>query len=125
MCERDTFVGALSLQCLNLDLLPCITAVFSNCLDSGVFPSDYKFSLVKPLLKKLFLVPNDSLNYSPALVPNVCVQHVVPIDSPRIVVSQLNEHPNSNNPPALSTESAYRPSYSPETVVLSGSLTTS
>ena len=38
-------------------------AVFNNSLVSGVFPSVYKSALVKPLLKKMSLDPDDLKNY--------------------------------------------------------------
>ena len=52
------FPTPLLLECLD-SFLPCITAVFNNSLVSGVFPSVYKSALVKPLLKKMSLDPDD------------------------------------------------------------------
>ena len=65
-CEFDAFPTPLLLECLD-SLLPCITAVFNNSLVSGVFPSVYKSALVKPLLKKMSLDPDDLKNYRPVL----------------------------------------------------------
>ena len=58
------FPTPLLLECLD-SLLPCITAVFNNSLVSGVFPSVYKSALVKPLLKKMSLDPDDLNNCRP------------------------------------------------------------
>ena len=105
-CELD-----LLLECLD-PLLPCITAVFNNSLVSGVFPSVYKSALVKPLLKKMSLDPDDLKNYRP--VSNLSFLSKV---LETIVLSQLNEHLNHNN--LLSPlQSAYRPNHSTETALL-------
>ena len=110
--KLDAFPTPLLLECLD-SLLPCITAVFNNSLVSGVFPSVYKAALVKPLLKKMSLDPDDLKNYSP--VSNLSFQSKV---SERIVLFQLNEHLNHNN--LLSPlQSAYRPNHSTETALLS------
>ena len=110
-CELDAFLTPLLLECLD-SLLPCITAVFNNSLVSGVFPSVYKSALVKPLLKKMSLDPDDLKNYRP--VSNLSFLSKV---LERIVPSQLNEHLNHNN--LLSPlQSAYRPNHSTETALL-------
>ena len=110
-CELDAFPTPLLLECLD-SLLPCITAVFNNSLVSGVFPSVYKSALVKPLLKKMSLDPDDLKNYRP--VSNLSFLSKV---LERIVLSQLNEHLNHNH--LLSPlQSAYRPNHSTETALL-------
>ena len=110
-CELDAFPTPLLLECLD-SLLPCITAVFNNSLVSGVFPSVYKSALVKPLLKKMSLDPDDLKNYRP--VSNLSFLSKI---LERIVLSQLNEHLNHNN--LLSPlQSAYRPNHSTETALL-------
>ena len=72
----------------------------------------YKSALVKPLLKKMSLDPDDLKNYRP--VSNLSfLSNVLVI----IVLSQLNEHLNHNN--LLSPlQSAYRPNHSTETALL-------
>ena len=110
-CKLDAFPTPLLLECLD-SLLPCITAVFNNSLVSGVFQSVYKSALVKPLLKKMSLDPDDLKNYSPE--SNLSFLSKV---LERIVLSQLNEHLNHNN--LLShLHSAYRPNHSTETALL-------
>ena len=109
-CKLDAFPTPLLLECLD-SLLPCITAVFNNSLVSGVFPS--KSALVKPLLRKMSLDPDDLKNYRP--VSDLSFLSKV---LERIVLSQLNEHLNHNN--LLSPlQSAYRPNHSTETALLS------
>ena len=90
-CELYAFPTPLLLECPD-SLLPCITAVFNNSLVSGVFPSVCKSALVKPLLKKVSLDPDDLKNYRP--VSNLSFLSKV---LERIVLSQLNEHLNHNN----------------------------
>ena len=104
------YLNALTLCYLALTL--CYLAVFNNSLVSGVFPSVYKSALVKPILKKILLDPNDLRNYCP--VSNLSFLSKV---LERIVLSQLNEHLNHNN--FLSPlQSAYRPNHSAETALL-------
>ena len=50
------------LECLDV-VLPSITDILNDSLVSGVFPSFYKSAIVKPLLKKSTLDPNDIKNY--------------------------------------------------------------
>ena len=110
-CELYAFPTPLLLECPD-SLLPCITAVFNNSLLSGVFPSVYKSALVKPLLKKMSLDPDDLKNYRP--VSNLSFLSKV---LERLVLSQLNEHLNHNN--LLNPlQSAYRPNHSTETALL-------
>ena len=69
-------------------------------------------ALVKPLLKKMSLDPDDLKNYRP--VSNLSFLSKV---LERIVLSQLNKYLNHNN--LLSPlQSAYRPNHSTETALL-------
>ena len=63
-CEFDFLPAELFIECLDI-LLPFITEVFNDSLSTGVFPSDFKKSLVIPLLKKPSLDPNVLKNYRP------------------------------------------------------------
>ena len=63
-CEFDFLPSELFIECIDI-LLPFITNVFNESLSSGVFPSDFKNSVVIPLLKKSSLNPNVLKNYSP------------------------------------------------------------
>ena len=54
----------LSVECLE-QLLPAVTAVINQSLQTGVFPSVFKEAIVKPLPKKPSLDPNSLKNYRP------------------------------------------------------------
>ena len=94
-------------------------AYISNVKPSaGILPpidcktSVYKSALVKPLLEKMSLDPDDLKNYRP--VSNLSFLSKV---LERIVLSQINEHLNHNN--LLNPlQSAYRPNHSTETALL-------
>ena len=94
--ELDAFPTPLllNIECLD-SLLPCITAVFNNSLVSGVFPFIYKSTLVKSLLKKMFLDPDDLKNHRP--VSNFSFFFLLSKVLENIFLSQLNEHLNHNN----------------------------
>ena len=63
-CDLDPMPTSLLLDCLDV-LLPSMTDIINDSLVSGVFPSFYKSAIVKPLLKKSTLDPNDMKNYRP------------------------------------------------------------
>ena len=48
-----------------LELLPLITAIINNSITSGVYPFLYRQAIVRPLLKKTGLDPNEYKNYRP------------------------------------------------------------
>ena len=48
-----------------LELLPFITAIINNSITSGVYPCLYRHAIVRPLLKKTGLDPNEYKNYRP------------------------------------------------------------
>ena len=54
----------LLLECLDV-LLPSITQIINDSLQSGVVPSLFKSAIVKPLLKKPTLDQNNLKNYRP------------------------------------------------------------
>ena len=55
---------SLLIDCFDV-VLPSMTDIINDSLVSGVFPSFYKSAIVKPLLKKSTLDPNDMKNYQP------------------------------------------------------------
>ena len=59
-CELDPIRTWLVKECM-LELLPLITAIINNSITSGV----YRKAIVRPLLKKTGLVPNEYKNYRP------------------------------------------------------------
>jgi exonuclease III len=94
------------------ELLPVITKIVNLSLTSGSFPKSMKKALVKPLIKKSSLDPDDYKNYRP--VSNLgFVSKVVE----RVVANQLKYYVNTNN---LDEElqSAYRSMHSTETALL-------
>ena len=62
--DLDPMPTSLLLDCLDV-VLPSMTDIINDSLVSGVFPSFYKSAIVKPLLKKSTLDPNDMKNYRP------------------------------------------------------------
>ena len=58
--ERGKFFA----ECLET-LLPAVTAVINQSLQTCVFPFVFKEAIVKPLLKKPSLDPNSLKNYRP------------------------------------------------------------
>ena len=63
-CELDSLPGNMFMQSVDT-LLPYITHIFNDSLNSGVFPLDFKDSLVTPLIKKPSLDCNILKNYRP------------------------------------------------------------
>ena len=110
-CDRDAFPTHLLLECLDC-LLPYITSVIHDSLASSILPSSFKTALVKPLLKKSSLDPNDLKNYRP--VSNLPFVSKI---TERIVLSQLNDHLISNKL-FSPLQSVCRPHHSTETTLL-------
>ena len=50
-------------------IAPVITRIVNLSLSSGKFPKEFKYAVVKPLLKKLTLDSTDLKNYLP--IPNL------------------------------------------------------
>ena len=110
-CELDSLPTPLLCEFLD-DILPLLTDIVNKSLTSGSFPEIFKTAVVKPLLKKPSLDPNDLKNYRP--VSNLSfISKIIE----KIVLSQLSAHLSSNNlwnP----FQSAYRPGHSTETALL-------
>ena len=60
--DLDPMPTSLLLDCLDV-VLPSMTDIINDSLVSGVFPSFYKFAIVKTLFKNSTLDPNDMKNY--------------------------------------------------------------
>ena len=110
-CELDPIPTPLLVECLDA-LLPTITSVINDSLVSGSFPDIFKSALVKPLLKKPSLDPNDLKNFRP--MSNLSFLSKV---VERIVLNQLLEHLSSHNL-LHPLQSAYRSNHSTETALL-------
>ena len=63
-CELDMLPEKMFLECNDI-LLPFITDIFNQAISNGIFPSDFKDSVVIPLLKKPSLDCNILKNYRP------------------------------------------------------------
>ena len=110
-CELDPLPASLYSDCLPA-LLPFITDIINTSLKSGTVPDSFKSAIVRPLLKKHNLDPNELKNYRP--ISNLCFLSKL---LEKVVLNQLNMHLSTNN--LLNPfQSAYRQSHSTETALL-------
>ena len=93
-------------------LLPHITTIINHSLSSGSFPSSFKSAIVRPLLKKVTLDPENLKNYRP--VSNLPFLSKI---LEKVVLKQLLDHLHSNNL-VYPLQSAYRSGHSTETALL-------
>ena len=112
VCSRlDHLATSLLLEFLD-DLLPTLTNIINSSLLSGTFPSTFRTAVVKPLLKKASLDPNNLKNFRP--VSNLSfVSKIIE----KVVLQQLLAYLTEHNLTCLS-QSAYRPPHSTETALL-------
>ena len=110
-CELDSIPTWLVKLCLD-DLLPLLTAVINTSLESGVFPAKFKETLIRPLLKKHNLDPEELKSYRP--VSNL---HFISKITEKIASQRLEEHLNihSLHDPF---QSAYKINHSTETAII-------
>ena len=93
-------------------MLPLLTSIINNSLLTGVFLEQCKHAIVRPLLKKHNLDPEELRNYRP--VSNL---HFISKIIEKIVAERLEEHLNSfslYDP----LQSAYRSGHSTETAIV-------
>ena len=93
-------------------LIPIITHIINLSLSSGYFPSELKSAIVKPLLKKSTLDPDDFQNFRP--VSNLSFLSKV---IEKVVAAQLLKHLEKNNL-LDKMQSAYKSGHSTETALL-------
>ena len=110
-CDLDPLPASLLSHCLD-DLLPHLTSVINDSLQSGIFPSLYKAAIVKPLLKKSSLDPENLKNYRP--VSNLSFFSKI---TEKVVLNQLTSHLLEHNL-FYPLQSAYRAGHSTETALL-------
>ena len=110
-CELDPLPSTLLKDFLD-DLIPYFTCVINKSLATGNFPSVFKSAVIRPLLKKPSLDPDNLKNYRP--VSNLSLLSKL---TEKIVLLQLSEHLQTNNL-LYSLQSAYRPGHSTETALL-------
>ena len=94
------------------DLLPYITAIVNESLTSGCFPTVFKTAVVRPLLKKSSLDPENLKNYRP--VSNLSFVSKI---TEKIALLQLHSHLDQHNL-LYPLQSAYRSGHSTETALL-------
>ena len=111
-CDLDPIPTSLLKDCVAL-LAPTITKLINLSLSTGTFPTLFKDSVVKPLLKKPSLDKELLSNYRP--ISNLSFLSKL---SERIVLSRLNSYLISNN--LLNpNQSAYTKHHSTETLLAS------
>jgi hypothetical protein len=110
-CELDPLPTSLLYEHLDV-LLPSITNVINDSLASGTVPGELKTAVVKPLLKKPSLDPDDLKNFRP--ISNLPFLSKV---LEKVVLHQLLQHLQQNNL-CNAFQSAYRANHSTETALL-------
>ena len=93
-------------------ILPYITHVINQSLESGVVASNFKAAIVRPLLKKKHLDQNDMKNYRP--VSNLSFVSKI---LEKVVLKQIDEYLNKNNLKG-NFQSAYKRKHSTETALV-------
>ena len=110
-CSLDPIPTSLLIECLD-DVLPAITSIINDSLQSGSVPDIYKHAVVTPLIKKQSLDQNILQNYRP--ISNLSFLSKI---LERTVLCQINEY-LQNNSLYPKYQSAYRSSHSTETALL-------
>ena len=110
-CDLDPIPTTLLKQCC-AELLPIITSIINGSLSSGVFPSEYRLALVRPIIKKCTLDPEILKNYRP--VSNL---HYISKLIEKVVADQIDLH-LENNDMLDPYQSGYRKHHSTETAML-------
>ena len=90
-CELDPLPSSLLAE-LNDDLLPSFTSIINDSLLTGSFPSVFKSTVVRPLLKIISLDTENLKNYTP--VSNLPFRSKI---TEKIVLLQLSQHLESNS----------------------------
>ena len=89
-CSLDPLPTWLLKNCTDV-LLPTITKIMNFSLEKAFFPSDFKKSIVPPLIKKETLDSDELSNYRPT--SNLSLLSKTP---ERIVASQIEEYLHDN-----------------------------
>ena len=110
-CKLDQLPASLLYENTDL-LLPALTNVINRSLLSGEVPSEFKAAVVKPVLKKTSLDPNQMKNCRP--VSNLPFLSKI---LEKVVLRQLTNHLTSNYL-TRKFQSAYRAGHSTETALL-------
>ena len=94
-----------------MSLCGALSVIFTRCIEQGVFPSEWKYALVKPLLKEKSL-DHEFKNYRP--VSNLpFISKVLE----KVILTQFSKHMETQQL-LLDYQSAYRHNYSCETCLV-------
>lgn len=110
-CKLDPIPTELLKECLD-ELVPSITQIVNQSLFSATMPSTLKHAVIRPLLKKAGLNPEEHKNYRP--ISNLSFLSKV---VEKVVATRLDKHMNDNNLHEP-LQSAYRANHSTETALL-------
>ena len=108
-CDLDPFPTELLKRCVTV-LLPYLVKLFNLSLSSGVVPTSFKHAMVKPLIKKPSLDPENLRNYRPisslSFLSKILEKIVAKRLSDYMTVHHLQEKMQSAYKTGHSTESA-------------------
>ena len=108
-CDLDPFPTELLKRCVTV-LLPYLVKLFNLSLSSGVVPTSFKHAMVKPLIKKPSLDPENLRNYRPisnlSFLSKILKKIVAKRLSDYMTVHHLQEKMQSAYKTGHSTESA-------------------
>ena len=108
-CNLDPFPTELLKRCVTV-LLPYLVKLFNLSLSSGVVPTSFKHAMVKPLIKKPSLDPENLRNYRPisnlSFLSKILEKIVAKRLSDYMTVHHLQEKMQSSYKTGHSTESA-------------------
>ncbi|CAB4024165.1 Hypothetical predicted protein, partial [Paramuricea clavata] len=110
-CQLDPIPTWLLKSCIDV-LLPTITTIINASLEQGVFPTKWKESLLRPLIKKMSLDRDEFNNFRP--ISNLAFLSKT---LEKIVASQLDTY-LTNHQLYAKIQSAYRIHHSTETALL-------
>ncbi|XP_062616752.1 uncharacterized protein LOC134278448 [Saccostrea cucullata] len=110
-CELDPMPSFLLKSCLD-SCLAMVTDIINHSLNQSVVPSSFKQAVVRPLIKKTGLDPEEYRNYRP--VSNLSFLSKI---LEKVVAKRLDHHLESNYLHD-NVQSAYRPCHSTETALL-------
>ena len=110
-CDLDPMPVPLLKKCLS-ELLPVMTKIVNESLQSGVVPVSLKQAVMIPKLKKPGLSPEELANYRP--ISNI--SHISKVIE-KVAVTQIQEYLTSHDL-LPQTQSAYRSHHSVETALL-------
>ena len=110
-CELDPIATSFVKKCINLIKLP-IATIINKSFEEGIVPSNLKKAIIRPVIKKPSLDPENISNYRP--VSNLSFLSKV---LEKAVNVRLDKHLEANNL-LDSSQSAYRENYSTETVLV-------